>query len=107
MAPIWFPKSFRRRTANFLTPFWPVKLKFGRYACMVGGVAARYSFEVLRSSEMKSKSPGGIFKIGGDLAVHRLGFGAMRITGPGIWGEPKDPAAMRRLLRKTWDLGVN
>ncbi|HEY4394753.1 MAG TPA: oxidoreductase, partial [Polyangia bacterium] len=32
------------------------------------------------------------FKIGGDLPVHRLGFGAMRITGPGIWGEPADRA---------------
>ncbi|HEY5226937.1 MAG TPA: aldo/keto reductase, partial [Opitutaceae bacterium] len=49
----------------------------------------------------------GIFKIGGDLPVHRLGFGAMRITGQGVWGEPKDPAAMRRVLRKAVDLGVN
>jgi pyridoxine 4-dehydrogenase len=49
----------------------------------------------------------GVFRIGGDLPVHRLGFGAMRITGPGIWGEPKDPAAARRLLRKVVDLGVN
>lgn len=49
----------------------------------------------------------GTFKIGGDLPVHRLGFGAMRITGPGIWGEPQDPAAARRLLRKVVDLGIN
>lgn len=48
----------------------------------------------------------GTFKLGGDLAVRRLGFGAMRITGPGIWGEPKDPAAAKRLLRKVVDLGV-
>ena len=34
----------------------------------------------------------GTFTIGGDLEVHRLGFGAMRITGPGIWGEPRDRA---------------
>ncbi|HWK38751.1 MAG TPA: oxidoreductase, partial [Hyphomicrobium sp.] len=32
----------------------------------------------------------GTFKIGGDLAVHRLGFGAMRVTGKGVWGEPED-----------------
>ncbi|MGH7107814.1 MAG: oxidoreductase, partial [Acetobacteraceae bacterium] len=32
----------------------------------------------------------GQFSIGGQTAVHRLGFGAMRVTGPGIWGEPKD-----------------
>jgi pyridoxine 4-dehydrogenase len=49
----------------------------------------------------------GIFKLGGDLPVHRLGFGAMRITGPGVWGEPKDAAAMHRVLRKAVDLGVN
>src|SRR5471032_2897260 len=56
---------------------------------------------------MKTKAHAGIFKIGGDLPVHRLGFGAMRIAGPDVWGEPKDPAAMRRLLRKAWDLGIN
>src|SRR5580698_700664 len=49
----------------------------------------------------------GFFKIGGDLRVHRLGFGAMRLTGPGIWGEPKDPAEARRVLRKAVELGVN
>ena len=51
--------------------------------------------------------PGGSFKLGGDLRVHRLGFGAMRITGPGVWGEPKDPAAARRVLRRAVELGVN
>jgi len=50
---------------------------------------------------------GGSFTLGGDLAVGRLGFGAMRITGPGIWGEPADPSAARRLLRRVVDAGVN
>ncbi|HEY7724488.1 MAG TPA: aldo/keto reductase [Anaeromyxobacteraceae bacterium] len=45
--------------------------------------------------------------LGGDMPVHRMGFGAMRITGPGIWGEPKDPAEARRLLRRAVELGVN
>jgi aryl-alcohol dehydrogenase-like predicted oxidoreductase len=54
-----------------------------------------------------SAASSGIFKIGGDLPVHRLGFGAMRITGPGIWGEPKDPAEARRVLKTALDLGVN
>jgi aryl-alcohol dehydrogenase-like predicted oxidoreductase len=54
-----------------------------------------------------SAKTSGVFKLGGDLPVYRLGFGAMRVTGPGIWGEPKDPAAARRLLRKVVDLGVN
>ncbi|MDI1247475.1 MAG: aldo/keto reductase [Lacunisphaera sp.] len=52
-------------------------------------------------------SASGVFKLGGDRPVHRLGFGAMRITGPGVWGEPKDPASARRLLRKAVVLGVN
>jgi aryl-alcohol dehydrogenase-like predicted oxidoreductase len=47
------------------------------------------------------------FKIGGDLAVHRLGFGAMRITGPGIWGDPADPAEALRTLRRARELGID
>ncbi|HEY4988374.1 MAG TPA: aldo/keto reductase [Opitutaceae bacterium] len=39
--------------------------------------------------------------------MHRLGLGAMRIVGAGVWGEPKDPPAARRLLRKALDLGIN
>ncbi len=45
--------------------------------------------------------------LGGDLTVNRLGYGAMRITGPGIWGEPKDPEEARRVLRRAVELGVN
>jgi pyridoxine 4-dehydrogenase len=47
------------------------------------------------------------FTIGGDLEVRRLGFGAMRITGPGIWGPPKDPEECKRVLRRVVELGVN
>ncbi|HET6762245.1 MAG TPA: aldo/keto reductase [Longimicrobiaceae bacterium] len=49
----------------------------------------------------------GTFMLGGDLPVHRLGFGAMRITGEGIWGEPRDEAEARRVLRRTVELGIN
>lgn len=49
----------------------------------------------------------GTFAIGGDLAVNRLGFGAMRVTGPGIWGEPEDPEEARRTLRRVPELGIN
>ena len=49
----------------------------------------------------------GTFTIGGDLQIHRLGFGAMRITGPGIWGDPKDPEECRLVLRRAVELGVN
>ncbi len=49
----------------------------------------------------------GIFKLGGDLPVHRLGYGAMRLTGEGIWGEPQDAAEARRVLQRTVELGIN
>ncbi|GAA4631462.1 aldo/keto reductase [Actinoallomurus vinaceus] len=48
----------------------------------------------------------GAFLLGGDLPVHRLGYGAMRITGPGVWGEPRDPGEAIRVLRRLVDLGV-
>ncbi len=47
------------------------------------------------------------FKIGGDMEVNRLGFGAMRITGPGIWGPPRDVEEAKRVLRRAVELGVN
>src|SRR3954452_11090260 len=47
------------------------------------------------------------FTIGGDLQVHRLGFGAMRITGKGIWGPPDDPEEAKRLLRRVLELGID
>ncbi len=49
----------------------------------------------------------GTFRIGGDLEVTRLGFGAMRITGEGVWGPPRDPDEARRLLRRLPGLGVD
>jgi pyridoxine 4-dehydrogenase len=49
----------------------------------------------------------GTFAIGGDLVVNRLGYGAMRITGDGIWGEPKDAAESKRVLQRAVELGVN
>src|SRR5580704_5860198 len=47
------------------------------------------------------------FTIGNDLEVNRLGFGAMRLTGKGIWGEPEDPEEARRVLRRAVELGIN
>ncbi len=49
----------------------------------------------------------GNFKIGGDLEVNRLGYGSMRLTGEGIWGEPEDPAECRRVLERGVEQGVN
>src|SRR5215469_9246703 len=47
------------------------------------------------------------FQIGGEITVNRLGFGAMQITGPGIWGEPTDRAEALRVLKRLPELGVN
>jgi pyridoxine 4-dehydrogenase len=49
----------------------------------------------------------GTVSIAGDLTVNRLGYGAMRITGDGIWGDPKDPAECKRALKRLLDLNVN
>ncbi len=54
-----------------------------------------------------SAAAAGTFTIGGDLTVNRLGYGAMRITGPGIWGPPKDKAGAIATLRRAVELGVN
>jgi pyridoxine 4-dehydrogenase len=59
----------------------------------------------------KVKSPtaatSGTFKVGGDIEINRLGFGAMRLTGPGIWGEPANRAEAIRVLKRLPKLGVN
>ncbi|HET9231673.1 MAG TPA: aldo/keto reductase, partial [Vitreimonas sp.] len=51
-------------------------------------------------------SASGQFKIG-DIEVNRLGFGAMRVTGPGIWGPPKDKAEAIAVLKRAPELGIN
>ncbi|AUI57191.1 aldo/keto reductase [Amycolatopsis sp. BJA-103] len=48
----------------------------------------------------------GTFALGGDLPVFRLGYGAMQLTGPGVWGDPKDPEEAVRVLRRAVELGV-
>ncbi len=56
---------------------------------------------------MSNAVTSGTFSIGGDLPVHRLGFGAMRITGPGVWGPPADHDEAIRVLKRLPELGVN
>lgn len=53
-----------------------------------------------------SAHPSGTFQLGGDLPVTRLGYGAMQITGEGVWGEPRDRAAAVAVLRRAVELGV-
>src|SRR5277367_6516048 len=57
--------------------------------------------------EIRSAAAVGTFAIGGDLTVNRLGYGAMRITGKGIWGPPADESAALATLRRAVELGVN
>lgn len=58
-------------------------------------------------SEQRPADASGTFTLGGDLVVNRLGYGAMQITGKGVWGEPRDPAEAERVLKRALDLGVN
>ena len=64
----------------------------------------------MSDSSVSSSTPAaasGELSFSSTCRVVRLGFGAMRITGPGIWGEPPDPAAAKRLLRRVVELGIN
>jgi pyridoxine 4-dehydrogenase len=54
-----------------------------------------------------SAKASGTFRLGGEVEIHRLGYGAMRITGPGIWGPPDDPSEALRTLQALPELGVN
>ncbi len=54
-----------------------------------------------------AKNHSGVFKIGGDMPINRLGFGAMRITGDGIWGEPANKEECLRTLRRVPELGID
>jgi pyridoxine 4-dehydrogenase len=59
------------------------------------------------SETIMQAAAAGTFTMGGDLTVNRLGFGAMRLTGPGVWGEPRDPDEARRVLKRVVELGIN
>ena len=66
--------------------------------------AGANSIELIMATSSPSNS--GTFLIGGDLPVHRLGYGTMRLVGEGAWGEPADPEQCRRVLRRAVELGV-
>ncbi len=61
----------------------------------------------MTATQATTTAAAGTFAIGGDLTVNRMGYGAMRITGPGIWGPPADKAACLATLRRAVELGVN
>ena len=61
----------------------------------------------MASTATRPADASGVFSLGGDLTVNRLGYGAMQLTGPGVWGDPKDPEEAVRVLRRAVELGVN
>jgi pyridoxine 4-dehydrogenase len=67
---------------------------------------AQASPSLSASAASPSAALSGTFRIGGDLPVHRLGYGTMRLVGEGAWGEPADAAEARRVLRRAVELGV-
>ncbi len=60
-----------------------------------------------RKQEVPPAAAAGVISLDEETTVNRMGFGAMRLTGPGIWGEPPDPDECRRVLRRAIELGVN
>lgn len=62
--------------------------------------------DMASNADTRPAKAAGTYRIGGDLTVDRLGYGAMQITGPGVWGDPKDPAEAVRVLRRAYELGV-
>src|SRR2546421_6060229 len=75
----------------------------------LGGGAAILAVRstILRAATTSNTADNAVFEIGGDLTVNRLGFGAMRITGDGIWGWPKDREGALKVLKRAVELGVN
>src|ERR1700682_422686 len=76
----------------------------GGAAILAGGSSAIFS---TASNAATTAGADSMFKLGGDLSVNRLGFGAMRITGEGIWGWPPDRDEARKVLRRGGEVGVN
>ena len=74
-------------------------------ATLAGGAVVAGSG--LQSLVKAANDSAGSFRLGGDLTVNRLGYGAMRLTGEGVWGWPPDKEAARKVLRRAVELGVN
>jgi aryl-alcohol dehydrogenase-like predicted oxidoreductase len=95
------------RSADQL-PSLPDRLTRRRFVGLtIGGGAAILAGQSAILYAANSTEANTMFKIGGDLSVNRLGFGAMRITGEGIWGWPKDRGEALKVLKRAVELGVN
>jgi pyridoxine 4-dehydrogenase len=74
---------------------------------LLTAIAAGSARTAVAASAGTAADAAGDLLIGGDLRVSRLGFGAMRVTGDGIWGAPRDPVEARRVLQRAVELGVD
>jgi pyridoxine 4-dehydrogenase len=92
--------------AEFLDHLWAVGMA-GAPSDLVPVMTETSATVPIPSAPARSAAPSGSFSIGGDLPVTRLGYGAMRITGRGIWGPPADPAVAVAVLRRAVELGVD
>src|SRR5260370_24449475 len=99
MAMLFLQRRLRLATANEKSS-WTHQSSY-----LKGKHMRNQKFAVQRSQAPAKKS--GEFLIGNDLCVTRLGFGAMRITGDGVWGEPADRTEAVRVLRRAVELGIN
>src|SRR5213080_1052217 len=84
----------------------PINLAGRCSPCEGGEIAMRDADATTTQHNLRAAARSGTFAIGGDLPVHRLGFGAMRITGKGIWGEPRDHDEAIAVLRRAVELGI-
>src|SRR6266850_1450868 len=78
-----------------------------RVGNIVGCSPSREDEQLMADLTSMTAASAGMINIAGDLRVNRLGFGAMRITGRGIWGEPPDRDEAKAVLRRAIELGVN
>src|SRR6202011_4009890 len=69
-------------------------------------VKGNFGRSTVNKNNVSAKAAGDV-SLGGEISVHRLGFGAMRLTGEGIWGPPKDRKAALVVLRRAAELGIN
>src|SRR5436190_12790897 len=74
----------------------------GAAGILTGGLS-----KLVAAAGVSTSKSGETFLLGGDLLVNRLGFGAMRLTGEGIWGWPPDRENAKKVLRRAVELGVN
>jgi aryl-alcohol dehydrogenase-like predicted oxidoreductase len=98
------PHGIATPTAGMLDPRH--RLEHGWFAACAEADATYARAIMSDTHAVISARASGTFEIGGELAVNRLGFGAMRLTGEGIWGEPRDPNECRRVLRRAVELDV-